>query len=108
MKPEQQKNLLYILVPSTILVILWIIFSVYNKSVTSTISSTQKQAIEPISPLFPTGVLSDLKKRENIEPLFSIDSVPTDQSSESATLSQTPTPIVEIDETDATESGGIE
>ena len=107
MKPEQQKNLLYILVPSTILVILWVVFSVYNKSVTSTISSTQTQAIESISPTFPTGVLSSLKKRTAIEPIFSIESVPTDQSSESGTLNLTPTPTQsELDETSvATNSG---
>ncbi len=92
MKPEQQKNLLYILVPSAILVILWIIFSVYNKSVKSTISSTQTQAIESISPSFPTEVLSDLKKRQSIEPLFAIDSIPSTESSESGTLNPSPTP----------------
>jgi len=107
MKPEQQKNLFYILVPSTILVILWIIFSVYNKSVTSTISSTQTQAIESISPVFPTGILSDLRKRQPIEPLFAIESVPTAESSESGTLNLTPTPTqTEIDEIpEATNSG---
>lgn len=108
MKPEQQKNLLYILVPSTILVVLWIIFSVYNKSVTSTISSTQTQAIESISPTFPTGVLSSLKKRTAIEPIFSIESVPTDEGSESGTLKVTPTPeITETPEATGSGEGGL-
>lgn len=109
MKPEQQKNLLYILVPSAILVILWIVFSVYNKSVTSTISSTQTQAIESISPSFPTEVLSSLKKRQSIEPLFAIDSVPNTEASESGTLDLSPTPTPNVtDQAPVATNSGVE
>jgi len=109
MKPEQQKNLLYILVPSTILVILWILFSVYNKSVTTTISSTQTQEIKSISPIFQSAVLSNLGKRQSIEPIFSIESVPTDEGTDSGSLSLTPSPASSSagQTTDATNSGGI-
>lgn len=106
MKPEVQKNLLFILVPSTILVIFWIIFSVYDKSTTSTISAAQTQAIQSISPVFPTGVLADLKKRTVIDPLYSIDSLPIAEGSESAVSSINPTPTINISQ--ATNSALVE
>lgn len=70
MKKTQQKNLLFIVIPSTILVILWIIFGVYNRAVTSTISSSQQIAINPIAPTFDTSILDLLKKRVIVTPLL--------------------------------------
>lgn len=70
MKKTQQKNLLYLIIPSTILVILWIIFGVYNRAVTSTISSSQQTAINPIAPTFDTSIFDLLKKRSTITPLL--------------------------------------
>ncbi|MEK7605100.1 MAG: hypothetical protein AAB478_01105 [Patescibacteria group bacterium] len=70
MKKTQQKNLLFIVIPSTILIILWIIFGVYNRAVTSTISSSQQIAINPIAPVFDTSVLELLKKRAVVTPLL--------------------------------------
>lgn len=70
MKKNQQKNLLFIVIPSTILVIFWIIFGVYNRAVTSTISSSQQIAINPIAPTFDTSILNILKKRTPVTPLL--------------------------------------
>jgi len=92
MKNKQQQNILFILIPSTILIVLWIIFSVYNKSVMTTISQSQFSAIQPILPVFPTDVLADLKKRNAIAPLTSIDSVPNTIASSEATITPIPTP----------------
>lgn len=91
MKPAQQKNLVYILIPSTIMIVVWIIFSVYNKAVMSTVSKSQIVAIQPISPVFPTGVLTQLQTRKSLDPLYSIDSVPNVVASDEAALSPTPT-----------------
>lgn len=107
MKPEQQKNLLYILVPSTILIILWIAFSVYNRSVMNTINKSQSIAIQPISPVFPTGVIESLKKRKSFTPLYSIDSVPNLPASSEADLTPTPSPSPALDSNPATNAADL-
>lgn len=88
MKKTQQKNLLFIIIPSTILVILWIIFGVYNRAITSTISSSQQIAINPIAPVFDTSVLDLLKKRATITPLLTGIGTVITSASETATLTE--------------------
>ena len=109
MKPEQQKNLLYILVPSTILIIIWIIFGIYSKAISSTLTENQNLSIVPIAPVFQTKVFSSLEKRKKVDPVFTIDAVPNTIATEEADLetqptldeeSLTPTPI------DLLEQGG--
>lgn len=110
MKPAQQKNLVFILVPSTILIVLWIVFSVYDKAVMSTISKSQTVAIQPISPAFPTGVLTTLQNRKSPTPLYSIDSVPnvvaSDEGALTPTAPVTPSPVIS-QPADASPSGSI-
>lgn len=70
MKPKQQTDIMYILIPSFVLVLAWIIFTVYNSAVSSTITATQSSSIKPISPTFELGVLENLKKRKKILPIM--------------------------------------
>lgn len=79
MKPEQQKNLLYILIPSGFVMLVWLILGIYNKSISSTITKPQSLLITPISSTFESGVLTDLKKRNTISPDFDL----TGQSTQS-------------------------
>lgn len=89
MKKTQQKNLLFIVIPSTILIILWIIFGVYNRAVTSTISSSQQVAINPIAPVFDTSVLDLLNKRAIVTPLLTgIGETVITSASETAALTE--------------------
>lgn len=88
MKPEQQKNLLFILIPSIILIIIWIAFgivNIYSKPVTTNLSALQRKAILPISPTFEQGIFDLLRKRTVIKPLFTPDtSAPAFSSDESS------------------------
>lgn len=66
----KQRDIVTLVVPFFTLIVLWIIFSVYHNSVTSTIPETLNIQITPISPAFDEKAISDLKKREKILPSF--------------------------------------
>lgn len=92
MKSERLKNdLVIILITSFILIVCWIGFNIYNKSVSSTIDETLAKEIQPIPPNFDTETIDALNKRERIAPLFSLTQ--TEEASESA---PTPTPEIVI------------
>lgn len=86
----KQKDILFLLMPVTLLVIAWIVFNIYHNSVTSTISDTLNTNILPITPNFDTKTISNLKERERVTPLFQI------QRAETPTSTSVPTPIVII------------
>lgn len=93
MKPtaRRQKDLLFVLVSSFILVIIWIGFSIYHKAVTSTISEDLQTQVVPINPNFDTDALKKLKSRVQISPAIGITGTPS--ASVSATTTPTPTII---------------
>lgn len=66
----KKKDLLIILIPTSIFVFLWIIFNIYHNSVTSTISSNQIMQISPINPSFDTKTINLLKQRGNVVPFY--------------------------------------
>ena len=66
MKPKTQKNILYLLIPSFIVIIIWLISNVYNHAVMTTVTSDQAISIKPISDSFDTRVIEDLKKRKQV------------------------------------------
>ncbi|MBI5044912.1 MAG: hypothetical protein HZC02_03230 [Candidatus Levybacteria bacterium] len=72
MKPQQQKNLLYILIPSAFVILVWIILGIYSKAVNSTLTKPQSLLITPISSTFDASVIDDLKKRDAILADFSL------------------------------------
>lgn len=98
----KRDDILLILIPTFLLVIAWIIFGVYQNTVTSTISQTLARDINPITPRFDTVELTQLKTRTSIIPQYTPDiinkqtlpsSQPTTQpsvSSSSATLQASP------------------
>lgn len=63
MKPKAQQNLLYILIPSFIVIIIWLISNIYNHAVMTTITTDQAVSIKPISESFDARVIDSLKKR---------------------------------------------
>lgn len=66
----KQKDLLILLTSAFLLVIAWIIFSIYHNSITSTIPKNLNIQIVPISPDFDSKTIEKLKERKNIMPLF--------------------------------------
>jgi hypothetical protein len=101
----KKQDLLIILIPTFICVIAWIGFNIYHNAITSTISPAEISQITPINPDFDTKIISQLKKRERVEPFF--------QATPSSSILPTPTPIilkpnvVSLNSTKATTGGQI-
>lgn len=66
----KQRDLLLLLISTFILVVFWIGFSIYHKSVTSTISETLSTQIAPINPNFDSKTIEKIKKRKVIVPIY--------------------------------------
>lgn len=79
----KQKNIILILALTSITVIAWIAFSIYNNLATSTISETQSVNIRPINPTFDTKTIDKLKERERVFPIYEL--LPTPNPSKQAT-----------------------
>lgn len=78
-----------IAVPSFILIVIWVIFSIYHNSVSSTITPILGVQIKPIKPEFDTTTLYNLKLRKKVDPIYQItveSPSPTPISSRSSSL----------------------
>lgn len=86
----KQKDILLLTIPGFFLIVIWIIFSIYHSSVTSTIPENLTLQIVPISPTFDTKTIEALKNRTQIAPIFELSK----SSSQTATPTPTPTPTI--------------
>ena len=66
----KQRDILLIVVPTFIMVVLWVAFSIYHNHVSSTISEPLSLQIEPISEAFDLETLDNLKNRERLSPIY--------------------------------------
>jgi len=69
----KKNDILLILIPSFIFVLTWIGFSIYHNVITSTISEPLSMAITPITPTFDTGIITGLKSRQNVIPIYELN-----------------------------------
>lgn len=76
----KQRDVLFLVIPFFMLVLIYIIFSVYHNSVTSTISENLNIQITPIAPDFNQKTISDIKKRGQVMPLYEFSSQPSASS----------------------------
>jgi len=83
----KQRDIYILLISSFVLVVIWIVFTIYHNSVTSTIPEVLNIQIVPIKPDFDLKTVSDIKTRNDITPVY--DSI---IKSENEALSITPTP----------------
>ncbi len=85
----KQKGNRLILIPSLILILFWIAFSIYHNLVSSTISETLNVQISAISPSFDSQTIQALRARKQFTPLYSISapSQPAAASPSSSTSS---------------------
>ena len=72
----KQKELLFIVISITFVAVMWIIFSILHQAITSTISQTTTEAIQPINGSFDSKTIEVLKKRTNVLPQTGI-AIPT-------------------------------
>ena len=73
----KQRDIITLLVPSFILILAWIIFSIYHSSVASTITPVVNIQISPIKPIFDMDAVSKLKQRQKVTPVYEIQAVAT-------------------------------
>lgn len=74
------RDLLYLLIPTFILILAWIGFTIYGSRVKSTITEFQSRQIQPISPAFDLATLELLKTREQVDPILTFEAPPTEES----------------------------
>ncbi len=91
----KKNDILLILVPTFLCVVAWIGFSIYDNIVTSTISEPLNMQIIPINPKFDTDTINNLKKRNNVTPLYQLGVTVENEvapiASPTATITPTPT-----------------
>ena len=92
-RQNKQKDILFILGSSFIVVVAWIAFNIIHILATSTIKATIQSQLTPIAPNFDYKTMQQLKSRENVRPFFE-----TQTSSSTATttspLNPSPTPYI--------------
>lgn len=66
----KQKDILLLLIPFSLLVVLYIALSVYHNLVTSTIPEAVNIQITPISPDFDQRAIMGIRNREKVVPVF--------------------------------------
>jgi len=103
MKPKRynkQKDILFILISSFIVVVAWIGFNIYHIWITSTVSQELQLELTPIAPTFDAATMQQLKARKGINPSFTLQSVAS-QSAQTPTIPLptpkqlvTPTPVI--------------
>lgn len=70
----KQRDILFLVISTFVLILAWIGFSIYHNLVSSTITGPVVEKIIPINPTFDTKTIDSLKERKNIEPLFEVSS----------------------------------
>ena len=66
------KDIITLLVSGFLLVIAWIVFSIYHNSVKSTTPEDLKKEIVPISPTFDQSTIDKLNSRAKISPIYEL------------------------------------
>lgn len=69
----KHKDILLIVIPSFLLIVVWIVFTIVHNSISSTIPQALGIQIKPITPSFDTATLESLKKRSKVQPLYQIN-----------------------------------
>lgn len=68
----KKNDILVLLIPTLLIVILWVVFNVYHSFVTSTIPSTVDATIQPIDPDFDQEIISNIKARYEVSPSYQL------------------------------------
>lgn len=91
MRPKRhntQKDILFILISSFIVVVAWIGFNLYHIWATSTVNEEIQLQLTPIAATFDATTMQQLKTRENVNPIFDVQGQPSTTASSTATQNQ--------------------
>lgn len=106
----KQKDIIILLVPAAIVILIWVVFSIYHNSVASTIPPVLNIQISPINPIFDTATISKLKQREKVTPIYEMtpSGSPAPESSTATPSSPSGAQInVPVNTPPSTTSGGL-
>ncbi len=78
----KKNDILILLIPSMLVVILWVVFSIYHNYVTSTIPENLNTQILSISPDFDLKTIENLRKRDVVIPIYQLNTLKTGTGSE--------------------------
>jgi len=81
----KRNDILILLIPSFLIIVLWVVFNIYHNFVNSTIPESLNLQIAPISPRFDTSVIDGLKKRKTVAPLYEGETITQPTENESST-----------------------
>lgn len=102
----RQREVLFFLGSAVVVVFAWIAFTILHNSFTSTINGTVLQAIKPITPVFDTKILTEMKNRTVVIPL---DTIPEQaQTAIVVTTAPTQPPLATSSGTIATQGGSTQ
>lgn len=85
----KQRDILFLVISTFILILSWIGFSIYHNLVSSTITGPVEEKISQINPTFDTKTIDRLKERKNIEPTFQTKSNEATESTTTENASTT-------------------
>lgn len=103
-RSNRQKDILFILISSFVVVVAWISFNIYHIWVTSTIPSTVQAQLEPIDGSFDASVRQQLQKREQVNPLYDKQAAPDKQKTTEETPITVPSNATTNNASNAAES----
>lgn len=89
----KKREFLFILISSSILVFAWIVFSILESAMSSTISESLQVQTAAIPGTFNTKLIQTVKTRKQITPV-NIDAVVVSPTPGTATQSATPIPTI--------------
>lgn len=91
----KKNDILVILIPSLLIVVLWVVFNIYHNFVTSTIPTTLNVRIQPINPDFDTKAIENIRQRSEIVPIYEVSGQVVTETSPTENISTTPSPAQE-------------
>ncbi len=69
----KQREVLFLVISTFVLIVAWIGFSIYHNLVSSTITAPVEEKIFPIDPNFDTRTIDILRERRSIAPIFQLN-----------------------------------
>ncbi len=97
----KQNELLILIISCFVISVVWIISNLIHAQATSTFTETQNIQILPIEPHFNAGIVTMLKERTTVEPLFESTKV-----SSTSPLLTSPSPLPAISAPKTSSSSG--
>ena len=92
----KQREILLLSISVFIIIAVWIGFSIYHNSAVSKIPQTTVEKIIPIAPVFDKLTIENIKKKQNIDPIYEVPvSTSSSQQVDEASISE-PSDTIDI------------